>query len=533
MIDPVPSDIQTAPAVRSAPATVDRARLTPRYRRAQASWLIARREIVDLLSDWRIIGPALLLVVVFPLLLVIMSAQGQGFLTRRVSADAFTNLVPFALMLVGFFPVSFSLMIALESFAGEKERNTLEALLSTPLSDRTLYLGKLLAALIPPLVASYLSMSLYLGGVVLVTGYRPDWLLIGAVALLDLAQALVMVGSALIISSHTTSVRAANLLAAFIILPMSVLIQGNNALILWGGGGQLWLIALALGLFALLLIRMGLRLFNREQILAREMDDLRPGQLALTFRQFWALAPRAALQLRAAPAPPVEAAVPAAPARPFSLGRLYRRDIPVLLRLRWPDLALVTCALVFALALGWTLAARYPITTSALINAAGSQGAAGGPLGLLGAAGSDDSGVLGLLGGVVSVVLRTVLLSAFLIVLGVMSFGTLPVLFMMLVAGAVGFVLGQLALAGTSPLVLGVTLLFPPVLFPALALLLLTAFAARFGLVVAAPPRGFSLGDSLLLALAEYLKICLLAVPLLLLGGLLQSLLLALVQAVR
>jgi ABC-type transport system involved in multi-copper enzyme maturation permease subunit len=505
MIDPVPSDMKTAPAVRPAPATGNRARLAPPPPRAQASWLIARREIVDLLSDWRIIGPALLLVVVFPLLLVIMSAQGHDFLIRRISPDAFTNLVPFALMLVGFFPVSFSLMIALESFAGEKERNTLEALLSTPLSDRTLYLGKLLAALIPPLVASYISMSLYLGGVMLVTGYRPDWSLIGAIVLLDLAQALVMVGSALIISSHTTSVRAANLLAAFIILPMSVLIQGNNALILWGGGEQLWLIALALGLFALLLIRMGLRLFNREQILAREMDDLRPSRLALTFRQFWALPPRAALQLRAVPA----AAPPVAPARPAGLGRLYRRDIPVLLRLRWPDLALVACALLFALALGWALAERYPITTSTLINAASSRGAAGGPLGLLGSVAGDDGGVLALLGGVVSGVLRVVLLSAFLIVLG------------------------QLALAGTSPLVLGITLLFPPVLFPALALLLLTAFAARFGLVVAAPPRGFSLGDSLLLALAEYLKICLLAVPLLLLGGLLQSLLLALVQVVR
>jgi ABC-type transport system involved in multi-copper enzyme maturation permease subunit len=529
MIDPVPSDMKTAPAVRPAPATGNRTRLAPPPPRAQASWLIARREIVDLLSDWRIIGPALLLVVVFPLLLVIMSAQGHDFLIRRISPDAFTNLVPFALMLVGFFPVSFSLMIALESFAGEKERNTLEALLSTPLSDRTLYLGKLLAALIPPLVASYISMSLYLGGVMLVTGYRPDWSLIGAIVLLDLAQALVMVGSALIISSHTTSVRAANLLAAFIILPMSVLIQGNNALILWGGGEQLWLIALALGLFALLLIRMGLRLFNREQILAREMDDLRPSRLALTFRQFWALPPRAALQLRAVPA----AAPPVAPARPAGLGRLYRRDIPVLLRLRWPDLALVACALLFALALGWALAERYPITTSTLINAASSRGAAGGPLGLLGSVAADDSGVLGLLGGVVSGVLRVVLLSAFLIVLGVRSFGTLPVLFMMLGAGATGFVLGQLALAGTSPLVLGITLLFPPVLFPALALLLLTAFAARFGLVVAAPPRGFSLGDSLLLALAEYLKICLLAVPLLLLGGLLQSLLLALAQVVR
>ena len=333
--------------------------MAPPPQRAQASWLVARREIVDLLSDWRIIGPALLLVVVFPLLLVVMSAQGQGFLTRRVSADAFTNLVPFALMLVGFFPVSFSLMIALESFAGEKERNTLEALLSTPFSDRALYLGKLLAALIPPLVASYLSMILYLGGVMLATGYRPDWLLIGAVALLDLAQAMVMVASALIISSHTTSVRAANLLAAFIILPMSVLIQVNNALILWGGGGQLWLIALALGLFALLLIRMGLRLFNREQILAREMDDLRPGQLVLTFRQFWALPPRAAL--RCAPRPPRARCRPPPPRRgPSAWPALPARHpgaaAPALARTGAGHAA----RLRVALALGWSLAARYP-----------------------------------------------------------------------------------------------------------------------------------------------------------------------------
>src|SRR5207249_4559270 len=123
--------------------------------------------------------------------------------------------------------------------------------------------------------------------------------------------------------------------------------------------------------------------------------------------------------------------------------------------------------------------------------------------------------------------LRTVLLSSFLIVLAVMSFGTLPVLFMMVAAAAVGFFLGQLAIQGASLLALGVTLLLPPVLFPVLALWLLTAFAARFGLAVAAPPPGFGLGDSLLLALVEYLKISALAVPLLLVGGLLQAVLLA------
>src|SRR6476646_2402661 len=165
MSDLVPPRAQTT-APHLAPM-----RAAPRAGLAQQpACLIAWRDMRDLVGDWRIIGPAILLIVVFPLLMVVMSSQGRLFLTHAYPAFSFDSLVPFALMLVGFFPVSFSLMIALESFAGEKERNTLEALLSTPLSDRALYLGKLLASLIPPLLASYLSMGLYLSGVMLATG---------------------------------------------------------------------------------------------------------------------------------------------------------------------------------------------------------------------------------------------------------------------------------------------------------------------------------------------------------------------------
>lgn len=50
-------------------------------------------------------------------------------------------------MVVGFFPASFSLVIALETFVGEKERKSLEPLLAAPLTNTQLYLGKMLAAL--------------------------------------------------------------------------------------------------------------------------------------------------------------------------------------------------------------------------------------------------------------------------------------------------------------------------------------------------------------------------------------------------
>lgn len=489
----------------------------------QGAWIVARREMVDLLSDWRILGPALLLVVVFPILLVIMSAQGRGLLARRYPSFSFESVVPFAMMLVGFLPVSFSLMVALESFAGERERNTLEALLSTPLGDRALYLGKLLASLLPPLLGSYLSMGLYLGGTMVAIGYRPAWAVVGALALLNLAQATIMVASALIVSSHTTSVRAANLLAAFIILPMSVLIQLNNALILWGGAPALGWIALGLGVFGLLLIRMGVRLFNREQILAREMDDLRPRRLSGTFAQLWRLPPRQALALRTPGAD-------LTPARPWSLGRLYRRDIPTLLHLRRPELALVGVTLAVALLLGGSLAQSVRLDLLGAVNGLPAGSALAGQV-QAATAGSHNL-LLDVLGSVPGVLLRLVILSVLLIALAVISFGTLPMLLMMLLATGVGFVLGQLALAGTSPVVLGVLLLTPPILLPALTILLLTAFAVRFGLIVANPPPGFSLGDSLLLALVEYCKILALALPLLLLGQIAQVLLLALTRGV-
>ncbi len=353
----------------------------------------------------------------------------------------------------------------------------------------------------------------------LLIGYRPDPTVLAAIAVLNLAQAMVMVASALIISSHTTSVRAANLLAAFIILPMSVIIQGNNLLILWGGATQLWLIGAALSLFAVLLIRMGLQLFNREQILAREMDDLRPRRFVSLFQQLWRLPPHDALGLRGSA--PHDAAGRDGTA-PFSVRRLYLHDIPSLLRLRWPALGVVVLGLGGAAVLGWVVATHYPID----LNAALTPGSTG--RGLLG----------GVTGGAVDIpaellvtLVRALLVGGLLILLAVMSFGTLPVLLMMLVAGVGGFVLGQMGAAGASPLALGATLVLPPVLFPAVAFVLLTAFAVRFGLAVAAPPPGFGLGESLLLALVEYLKIGALALPLLLVGGLLQTVLLVVVRA--
>ena len=58
-------------------------------------------------------------------------------------------------------PLMYSTVIASESFAGERERKTIEALLYTSASDADLLLGKLAVAAIPALAVTWLGFAVY------------------------------------------------------------------------------------------------------------------------------------------------------------------------------------------------------------------------------------------------------------------------------------------------------------------------------------------------------------------------------------
>lgn len=60
-------------------------------------------------------------------------------------------------------------MIATDSFAGEKERNTLEALLATPLTDSELLVGKILVSFVPGMGVTIIGFLLYTATVDLLT----------------------------------------------------------------------------------------------------------------------------------------------------------------------------------------------------------------------------------------------------------------------------------------------------------------------------------------------------------------------------
>ncbi|MDX1524439.1 MAG: ABC transporter permease subunit [Anaerolineae bacterium] len=235
----------------------------------QSALVITRREIRDSLRDWRILTPTIILTLIFPFLMDVTSRLATNWVSQFTDPILVERLNPFLLMIVGFFPISFSLIIALESFVGEKERNSIEPLLSMPVSDFELYLGKMLSSLLLPLLASYLGISVFLVSRYLTT---PSWVppldLTILIFLLTTAEALVMVSGAVVVSSQTTSVRAANLLASFIIIPMALLVQAESVIMFYAEYAALWWFVAGLLVVNLILMRMGIRLFNREEILS-------------------------------------------------------------------------------------------------------------------------------------------------------------------------------------------------------------------------------------------------------------------------
>lgn len=76
--------------------------------------------------------------------------QGAMFVTGHLFAPLFLVL-----------PLMVAITIGANAFVGERERNTLEALLYTPATDAEIFGGKTLASLLPALALSWGSFALY------------------------------------------------------------------------------------------------------------------------------------------------------------------------------------------------------------------------------------------------------------------------------------------------------------------------------------------------------------------------------------
>ncbi len=465
------------------------------------SLIVTRREVRDSLRDWRIIIPIATLTLFFPALMSATAQFVMSWLAKYGAPLVGTRMIPFLLMIVGFFPISFSLVIALETFVGEKERRSLEPLLAMPLSDGQLYLGKVLAAAAVPLMASYMGIAIYILSLYVTIRYFPPGPLLIQIFLLTTAEALVMVSGAVVVSSQTTSVRAANLLASFIIVPMALLVQGEAMVMFWARYDVLWWIVAALLMADLILIRMGVRIFNREELLGREIDQISLRRIGRRFWQFLLQSPGEALWPQTG-----------GPWR-VDVWRWYRRDIPALLVRHRLSIGMVLISMVASLILGWLYAPRYPLPSNLF------------DLNNLSRTNFEDVGMLGFLpnfspSSILFFNLRSLMLGA---ALAVFSFGVLAFLPIMSTMGIVGFLARQVAFAGYNPWTFMAVFILPHGWLELPAVILVTAFALRLGASIIAPPEGLTVSDSLLLSLADFIKVLLLAaIPMLLAAAFLE-----------
>ena len=466
----------------------------PRREDVQMALIVTRREVRDSLRDWRIMIPIILLTLFFPLLMNFTASRILAFVTDYGAEIIATRLIPFLLLVVGFFPTSFSLVIALETFVGEKERASLEPLLATPLTNTQIYLGKMLASMLPPLCASYLGIGLYLAGLWFTIGWQPSLQLLLQTVVLTTVQAIVMVAAAVIVSSQTTSTRAANLLASFIIVPTALLVQFEAVVMFWGNHEGLWWLILGLVVVAAILVRTGIHLFDREELLGRDIDHIRVGWALHTF---WAQFSGRQLT----------GDYPGS-----GIIQWYKQTLAIIPKLRLP-LLVVALGLGAGIVLGLFLAERYtfsPETQAALgrvdfaDNLAQLEGALRG---------------LPLLIFVHNV--RVVLLAA---ILGVFTFGVMGLLIFMAPWALISFITAQLQIAGQSAFSFFVATVAPHAVIELPALMLLAAAALRWQTAIIAPAQGQTLSELWIRECADFARLFWgVGLPLLLVAALLEA----------
>jgi ABC-2 type transport system permease protein len=172
-------------------------------------------------------------------------------------------------------PLIVATVIAADSFAGERERGTLEALLHTPTTDRQLLSAKFLAAWLPAMAASLGGFAAYsvLANVLAWPGvgriFFPSvtWLLLAF--WVTPGMAALGLGIMVVASSRVHSLQAAHQVGSLVVLPIVLLLIAQitgvflfEPVLVLIMGGFVWIAAL-------LMLRSGAGTLRREQLATR------------------------------------------------------------------------------------------------------------------------------------------------------------------------------------------------------------------------------------------------------------------------
>ena len=185
--------------------------------------------------------------------------------------DVFNAFSFLFVLIAGILPIS----IGTYSIVGEKLEKTLEPLLATPTTDGEILLGKVIAAFLPSVIATYAGAVIFMVLMDAVTStklgyvYFPNWTV--AVILLITVPLISILSTEfnVIISARVSDVRAAQQFGALIVLPlMAIYIATEIAFVSLTPANLLIISAIILALDAILFY-VSRATFRREEILTK------------------------------------------------------------------------------------------------------------------------------------------------------------------------------------------------------------------------------------------------------------------------
>ena len=172
-------------------------------------------------------------------------------------------------------PIMTASTIAAGSFAGEKERRTLEALLYTPATDAELVLGKMLSAMVPAVLVSLIGAVLY-AAVANVSAWStmhqifiPNLMWIVLIIWLSPAAAALGLGTMILVSTKVSTFQDAYQLGSMVVIPVVLLILGQVGGVVYLSPIFVFLVGLVLWAVDAVILWFAVRTFRRSEIIAR------------------------------------------------------------------------------------------------------------------------------------------------------------------------------------------------------------------------------------------------------------------------
>ncbi|MFQ6074620.1 MAG: ABC transporter permease subunit [Candidatus Bathyarchaeia archaeon] len=172
-------------------------------------------------------------------------------------------------------PLMVPVFIAADSFAGERERKTIEPLLASPVSDIELFLGKVLTAFVPSMFISFIAFviatCLFNWSALQVFGYIifPDIPYFIMMIVLTPLATIFSISIVVLISARVVSVRDASQIGGVVIVPLILLIVGQMFAFIFINIVTVIIATAILALLDAILIRFCASRFGRETILMR------------------------------------------------------------------------------------------------------------------------------------------------------------------------------------------------------------------------------------------------------------------------